>query len=611
MAFRTAPQRRPSRMHRTSASCITLVVTAAVLALSLSSSFALSSPVAPFLPYPAPCTLPSVLYLLSYVNRSLDDQLLLTSLQGALAQVGLNATHSSDVVLTYRVTHWGLSGADDDSDQLMFDYYRERFPSVKFDDSSLVNASLASIVQTFLPQIRGFILTPSFVKPVMGAADAIRTAISLAGIHRGAIVATPAHLRLMSDLHLPMLADTTSLLNDTEWVLSFAPFNQSSSAVQWPFHRRFFSSQAADLAATFLSDWTIMAGVVMINHVTTGQLILDHVQKPQEELGVWLGWTPDGEYEDYWVHAVGRAGGMVWAGDTLANFAVHAFFPAVKDLQNPTRMNPDTLPDNRHRHTVAFLWTDGDSLCADQHGLASAERFRNPHRTRAPMTFGLDPSLAHLAPNILSWYYDMAADGVGEGHNSSLIAFSPAYTYPDDLAEELRWQWGALAAEAMQAADMGVNYFIGWNYSIEYAEPLLSQFNIEGVVYFEYLNYYRLLNNRNGSVLWSHGKPFIAIRESLWLNHTTGPYIADLLNAQSRDSTSPEGYSVIAVSAWFNTADSVLSVIAQLDEDILVVKVDEMVQLMQNHISPQYRRSEEEQIEETENSHPPAPVLPF
>ena len=61
--------------------------------------------------------------------------------------------------------------------------------------------------------------------------------------------------------------------------------------------------------------------------------------------------------------------------------------------------------------------------------------------------------------------------------------------------------------------------------------------------------------------------------------------------------------SVIAVLAWSNSADSLLSVMDQLDEDVLVVKVDEMVQLMKNNILPQHRHSEEEEDEENPTPH--------
>ena len=182
------------------------------------------------------------------------------------------------------------------------------------------------------------------------------------------------------------------------------------------------------------------------------------------------------------------------------------------------------------------------------------------------MSFGLDSSLAHLAPGVLGWYYKTTV-GVD---NSSQVAFAPAYAYADDLPDEMRWQWGALAAEAMEAADAGVTYLIGFNYSATYLEPLLAQWNVEGAVYFRYLDYYVEVS-RNGSVLWLHDKPAIAIRESLWANHTTADYIAQLLNAQSRDHTSEGGYSVVAVMAWSNTAEDVVRPSEALDEELLVV----------------------------------------
>ena len=438
---------------------------------TLSATASALTSASPALPYPTSSSLPSRVYELEFANRSTNDQLLLSSLQGALAQIGLSSP--SNVTLLYRVIHATPAGTDDDSDLLFLDYYQRHFRTVAFDRSSLLTAPLRDVLQTVGGQLTGYVLTQDVQT---GSGDAVRVAISLAGVTRGAIVACAEHAPLLKQLGIPLLRDARPLTNETAFLLSYAPFNRSSAAPAWPFHRRFFASQISGLAATYLTDYVVMNGLVMVNHIPSAQLILDHIQQPQGVFCVWMGWVPDGEWEDFFLHNVTRAGGGVWAMDTAANFATHAFFPAPQPLRNPTRWRPPApLPDNRAKHTVAFLWTDGDSLCADQHGLADSNRWGSPARGRAPMSFSLDSSLAHMAPGVLGWYYETV-----RSRNDSLVAFAPAYTYPDELEEGLRWQWGALAAEAMAAADVGVDLFIGFNYSAVYAEPLLAQWNVEG-----------------------------------------------------------------------------------------------------------------------------------
>ena len=519
------------------------------------------------LPYPVPTVTPSLVYVIDYEGRSLDDQLLLTTLQGSLAQRALQG-RAVHVPLVYRLMSNGTGQSDEDSDYAYLRYYSQHYPEVNF-TRSLAIASLTAILSTLRPHVAGALLATF-------TGDSSRIAISLAGITADAIVVSDRHVELMQQLSIPILSDLRAALNESAFLLSFAPFNQSASAKPWPFHTRFFSSQVVYLAPSYLSDWTVMNGVVMVNHVDSVQLILDHIQQPQSVLCAWLGWTPDGEWEDWWLHAVSKAGGMVWAADTLSNLATHAFFRR-EELHNPTRMDRSRLPDNANRHTVSFMWTDGDSLCADQHGLADGGRWQSALRDAVPMTFGLDSSLAHLAPGLLGWYYDTATP------NSSLAAFAPAYTYPDELPEAQRWQWGELAGEAMALADVGVTSVIGFNYSEVYLEPLLAQWNVEGAVWLQYLSYYVEVG-RNGSVLWIHDKPLIAIRESLWVDHSTQQSIADLINAQSREHTSERGYSVIAVMAWSNSAADVVRLSEMLDEDVVVVKLDEMVQLMKQNI---------------------------
>ena len=118
------------------------------------------------------------------------------------------------------------------------------------------------------------------------------------------------------------------------------------------------------------------------------------------------------------------------------------------------------------------------------------------------------------------------------------------------------------------------------------SSPLPSPLCVE-----RYLNFYRTLDH-NGTILWRYGKPLIAIRDSLWAEHTTARYIADLLNAQSTDRSSDAGYSVVAVQMWSTSAPQLLALIAQLQEHVLVVKLDELVQLAKDHIPAENRRTE-------------------
>lgn len=277
---------------------------------------------------------------------------------------------------------------------------------------------------------------------------------------------------------------------------------------------------------------------------------------------------------------VTQNGGIVWAADTVSNMGTHAAFNAPTEtgnMHNPTRMNGQSV-DNRGKHTVAFLWSDGDALAADLNGAVTTDHWLNPHRGTVPQTWSLNPSLSHIAPSQLQYFYDTSVA------NDSIIAFTPGYSYPDMYPTSVaRQNWAEIGAEAMAHADMGVNLMIGFNFTADAFEPLMAQWNVEGMVYFCYPNYY-VLPDVNGSVIWIHDKPVISIRESLWADHSTPESVAALLNKQSRDDTSVDGYSVIGIHMWSQTVDTVNKVAALLDDDVVVVKLDELVRLMTENV---------------------------
>lgn len=96
----------------------------------------------------------------------------------------------------------------------------------------------------------------------------------------------------------------------------------------------------------------------------------------------------------------------------------------------------------------------------------------------------------------------------------------------------------------------------------------------------DYYGNYVLPDPYNGDVKWINNKPAIAVRASLWADHSTPASIATLLNSQLRDETVIGGYSVIAVHIWSETVDSLLEMAAALEDGVVLVKPDELIALM-------------------------------
>ena len=544
----------------------------ASLACLLVTTTATVEPRSPFptsnsslLTFPTPLSYPATVYRINHTNRTIDAQLTLFSLQGALARSALNTTTASFPLL-YKTT--ATANTSTDGTWTYWAYYEEKYGGRVQFSSKNADSSVDDIVAHFSQYVSGYYLSHYTQQ---SEADNVNMAISMASITNGAIVTTAAYVPLMKKLNIPLLRDMRGETEST-FLYQFQPLNTSDTAPQWPFSHQYISSQTPTKAATFLTDWSMLASAVTLHHIPTALAVLELV--PQGGMFAWLGWTADTWGENDMTSLVSAAGGIVWAADTQNNLGTHAFFrDSLPPLPSPSAI------DNSGKHTVAFLFTDGDSLVADTGAVVDRRHWLDGRRGRFPLSFGVDPSLALLAPSTLGLMYDTA------GVNDSVVAFAPGYAYPSYMSDEQVWKWAEAASETMGAAGLTINYYIDFNYSSQYFGPLLQQSNIAGIVYFDYPNFYVLDHGRNGTVTWVNHKPAISVRDSMWAGHSTPQSIAEMLNQQVRDNTQTAGYSVIAAHLWSQDVGTISDVVARLDsEGVVVVRVDELVALMSANV---------------------------
>ena len=543
------------------------------LACLLVTTSAFLQPPSPFpasnpalLVYPTPLSLPATVHRISHTNRSIDAQLTLFTLQGCLARSALNTT-TPTFPLLYKTT--ATANTSTDGTWTYWQYYQDKygFGRVQFSEQ-YADSSVDDIVGQFSGYVSGYYLSHYTQQ---SEADNVNMAISMASITDRAIVTTAAYVPLMKRLNIPLLRDMRDYTEST-FLSQFQPLNTSVDAPQWPFNRQYISAQTPTKAATFLTDWSMLASAVKLHHIPTAQAVLTLV--PDGRMFAWLGWTADTWGENDMTSIVSAAGGIVWAADTQNNLGTHAFFrDPLPPLPKPALVN------NKGKHTVAFLFTDGDSLVADTGAVVDRRHWTDARRGTYPLSFGVDPSLALLAPSTLGLMYDTA------GQNDSIVAFAPGYAYPSYMSDEQVWMWAEAASATMAAAQLRMQYYIDFNYSSRYFAPLLHQSNIDAVVYFDYPNYYILDHGRNGSVTWVDHKPAIALRDSMWTGHSTPQSIAAVLNSQLRDHTQTAGYSVIAAHLWTQDVGTIGEVVAQLDGDgVVVVRLEELVALMSANV---------------------------
>ena len=516
------------------------------------------------LPYPSP-PLPSTVYVYDTDPYTADDIFFLLTLQGAVARLNLRTS----TPLLYHV-----SGSNSTSPEFVYwAEYQRLLPKVTF-SSAFLNVTAASIITFFQKYITGAYLTALHT-------DSVNACVSLAGLTDGAVCATPAHLALLKQLNVPVLKD---LSNVTE----AAFLDQYLTMDAWPFSTRFLSAQIPDKAVTSLSDWTMLIQAVQLHKTASYVRVLEflHQYHPVPKFNAVFGWVTDDSAEWNFTAGASSNDAGVLASDWLNNGATHSSLSSVyrRPLTNPTKSNPLALHNNTNRHTAAFVFTDGDNICSDMNLLLDKAHWAHPHRGSVPIGWGLNPTLATTMPVGLDMYYQQAVPS-----NDGFVAFSAQYAFPEHMSKEGVQQWAELSGQAMATADMHVMNFIGNGFNESSFEPLLAQWNIDGIVYFDYYGNYVLPAPLAGSVKWAHNKPCIAVRQSLWADHTTPASIAALLNEQSKDHTSTAGYSVIAVHIWSETVQSLVQVANALDESVLLVKPDELIQLMTQNVLPSNR----------------------
>ena len=80
------------------------------------------------------------------------------------------------------------------------------------------------------------------------------------------------------------------------------------------------------------------------------------------------------------------------------------------------------------RHTVAFMFTDGDSIAFDVEEFASAQSdwWASPLRGRVPIAWTVQPVLQELDPVFLEWVSMGCASQCAEAANDHNLACSRA-----------------------------------------------------------------------------------------------------------------------------------------------------------------------------------------
>jgi hypothetical protein len=343
-----------------------------------------------------------------------------------------------------------------------------------------------------------------------------------------------------------------------------------------------------------------------------------------------LGWG-DGQKEDEqtFIGRVSRLGLPLIPSDHARNLSVLSSLPApdggLKQKRPAARATKSTRKPAK-KHTATFVLSDGDNLswllfdCP-----VNARWFASPARGQVPLGWGMAPALAELAPGVMQWYYDQAADAEATPANGTPLTSAPApasarerhgdrpahsasardhfiagpsgngYFYPSLMPP------GALAAHCVELnrlmglSDLRLVQVIDHD-ALGRAglwDAYLSQPHIDGLIYFDYAPY----DKYRGRIVWARGKPVVSAAMQLWGSgdHASTPAkpsrnspdaVAARLNRAPREPYSEKGYSLVVVHVWTHTVADVAALAARLDPGVEVVAPDEFFRRVQTNLAP-------------------------
>lgn len=282
-----------------------------------------------------------------------------------------------------------------------------------------------------------------------------------------------------------------------------------------------------------------------------------------------------GQDEFTMVADAARQGVPMLPSDLAANLAPLSSVYDTSGLYQRTHSTPVT---EENVHYVTFLVSDGDNLSVDTWQLNNY--LNNPNRGSFNMGYTISPSLADLAPSVLSWYYEHASNGTGK----DFFVAGPSgsgYTYPSLMPADklnvylnrLNAFMGASGLNICNVLDQGaLTNMTLWN-------KYLAQPNIDALIYTGYGE------APHGSIQFSsNNKPVIEARDNLWAGLEEAPALISNINSRPADPHTADGYTLVFVHIWDEDLTAVKNVIAGLNANVRVVTPDAFVKLIRANL---------------------------
>ena len=525
-------------------------------------------------PFPLPARAPARVTVVNLTAASFDARVLFLSLSGVVAQGApelflFDAADAGGAGPTGR----GAGGPTGGMSLVQLALLPASLPV----DWSLAN-DFAGVLRRFAAAgaVRGFVLCDS---PPPSAADngSMHVAVSLAGVLGGAVATAQGTAALAQQAGLALLLDARNLTLGA----AFAQFEPRFSRTV------LLNQQARNLVATV--DYAVFAGALALYDAElTGPFAAAALARLAPK-SVVLGW---GDELDS-VTAASRFGHFIICSDAVANLPLFSSFSlADAAVAVAAPAPPPLLPACRAdpaKHTVAFGFTDGDSLTFDLGHFAdpAADWWGSPLRGSVPVAWTFQPMLAELHPLYLAAVLAQAspADRFIAGPSGA------GYAYLDQMNASSRAAFAAWTRAAMALVPQMLR--VVNQIQVGVFDPAVEAETVAGggggpdggAPLAIFVDEYLQLTLR-GRALLLNDTVVTSRRHCLavW-GDVTPASVVPLLNAGSTNSSSDDGYSFVVAEVWSYGLTALRNVSAAVDPArVQVVGVDEYVACLRERV---------------------------
>ena len=512
-------------------------------------------------PFPLPRRAPASVTVVNVTGASFDKRVLFLSLSGVVAQGApeIFVLDEADVGGA-GPTGRGAGGPTGGMSRFQLDLLPASLPV----DWALANDAIA-VLRRFAPVVGGYIFCET---PPPSAADngSMHVALSLAGILGGPAV-TAETLPLVLAAGLAQLLDARTLSLGDAYSLYETNFSRTV----------LLNQQARNLVGTI--DYAVFSGALAFYDDELTSPFAAAALARMAPVSAVLGWGNELDT----VTAVSRFGHFVVCSDAVANLPLFSSFapPALPAAERSPSLPACTA--DPAKHTVAFGFTDGDSLTFDlgQFANPSLDWWGSPLRGSVPVAWTFQPMLQELHPLYLAHVLATATA------NDSFIAgpSGAGYAYMDQMNASARaafsgWTRANMArVPKMLPIENQIQVGI-FNASTE-AEVVAAPNAPLAIFVDEYLQL-----TLRGRALLLNGTVVSSRRHCLasW-GDVTPESVVQLLDASSTNSSSDAGFSLIVAEVWSYGLSAFVNISRAVDSSVVqIVSIDEYLSCLRERV---------------------------